>query len=161
MDTFEILAICGTAFGAAALLLFVVTLLVMLRNHHGYGFHGRHHHHHGGHVGMQPVDELSDGDDESASYNAAYVGQEGGALVGGKHKRKTHVHVHTRSGNPTDWRPFWPLFICIVFVTLSLIGVPLLIWLAGGTHHHIHHHGDDSSSSLGSSAASSASGSII
>ncbi len=157
-DTFEILAICGTTFGIAGFLLAAVAILIFVRMHY-HSPHHRRHVHSGQHIGMNPVAQDSDSDD--GEYNGALY--PGPVSVDGKHYQKTSVHVIDQSGHPTRWRPFWPLFCCIILVTLALVSVPILIWLADdGVHHHFHHHGDDSSSIASSGAASSAtSGSVI
>lgn len=136
LSTYEALSVVGATFGIAGFVLAGVAILVFMRVHHR-GSHPHAHYHHAG-------AEMDDG-----IYNQADV------PLAGKHHTETWVSVNTRSGRPTDWRPFWPLFFCIVCTTLVLIGLPLIIWLMGGDVHHFHHPGDDSSSAAASSAASS------
>lgn len=155
-DTFEILAICGTTFGIAGFLLAAVAILIFVRMH----YHSPHHqrHAHGGHFGMSPVGQDSDSDD--GEYNGALY-PASPITVDGKHYHETSVHVINKAGHPTRWRPFWPLFFCIILVTLALISVPILIWLADDSVHHFHHHSGGGGSDSSSSISNSSSGSVI
>ena len=112
----EVLAILGVVFGGAALLLAVFILIFL------YRFRIR---------SASPLPSYT----TTSDYNTT-LAQE---LLGAK--TTVWAHAETRPGNPTAWRPFWPIFCGIALFTLLLVSIPLLIWGTSANIHVVHHNG--------------------